>query len=277
MTQAIYAASLDPIHYGHIDVIARAAKAFDEIIVAIGVNPEKKDYTFSLEERVNMAEKSLSKLRNVKVESFNGLLVDYAFEKGINVVVKGARDSKDFDYEKMLHQIGESQKLGIDSYVLFARPDFAHFSSSVVKSLQKYQGNIREYVPICVKQKLEEKLSSQYIIGITGEMGSGKSFVSKKFVEIGNQKGLAVHNIELDNIGHEILGKLKNPRYMQVRNEIIQEFGESVKLENGFINRKALGEIVFNDGIKLKKLNEIMQQYMLVRLRREISDKKGLF
>jgi pantetheine-phosphate adenylyltransferase len=275
MRKAMYAFSGDPITYGHIDIIARASRAFDRVVVGIGVNPDKK-YMFSLEERTEMAQRSLSKFPNVEVVSFQGLLVDYAYENGINVIVKGVRNAADFDYENVLHQVGESQKLGVDTHILFARPELAHISSSVVKGIQKEQGLIHEYVPLYVKQCLEARMSGQYIVGVTGEIGAGKSYVSQQFSRLGEQKGIAVHDIELDQIGHQILGELKQPRYDDVRRQIANTFGQQVRREDGTIDRKSLGEIVFSDQDALNKLNEIMTTPLLVRLRKELYGKKGL-
>jgi pantetheine-phosphate adenylyltransferase/dephospho-CoA kinase len=278
MKKAMYAFSGDPITYGHIDIIERASKVFDQLIVGIGVNPEKK-YTFSLEERTNMANKSLNRYDNVKVVSFSGLLVDYAYENNVNVIIKGVRNSVDFDYENVLHQVGESQKVGIDTHILFAKPELSHVSSSAVKGIQKENGLLIDYVPIHVKQKLEERISKQYIVGLTGEIGSGKSYVGKKFVELGKEKGISIHNIELDYIGHQILGELNEPAYVEVRNQIANTFGKQIQNENGTIDRKLLGEIVFDNASSwenLQKLNQIMVTPLMVRLRKEIYGKEGL-
>jgi len=256
--KAIYAFSGDPITYGHIDTIRRAAKSFDEVIAAIGENPDKK-YTFNIDERREMAMKSLSHLSNVAVDSFHGI-----------------RNNEDFNYEVLLDQIGESQKLGIETFFIPSRQDKLHISSSAVKAIQKEQGLIHEYVPLYVKQCLEAKISNQHIIGITGEMGSGKSYVSKKLIELGKTEGIEIHNIELDHIGHKILGELQEPIYKKAREQIIEIFGHSINSPNGFIDRKILGSIIFNDQEKLKQLNEIMYTPLMVRLRKEMYGKKGL-
>lgn len=275
MKKAIYAFSGDPITYGHIDIIERASRAFDAVVVGIGVNPDKK-YMFNLEERIEMAQSSLSKFRNVDVVSFQGLLVDYAYENGIGVIVKGVRNAADFDYENVLHQIGESQKLGVDTHILFARPELAHVSSSAVKGIQKEQGLIHEYVPLYVKQCLEARMSRQYIVGVTGEIGAGKSYVSQQFAEFGKHRGIEVHDIELDQIGHKILGELKQSKYDEVRQKIADTFGEHVRKEDGTIDRKSLGDIVFADSEALDRLNNIMETPLLVRLRRDLYGKQGL-
>lgn len=275
MTKAMYAFSGDPIHYGHIDIIERAAKAFDKVIVGFGVNA-RKQYLFSLEERTEMARRSLAHLPNIEIISFGGLLVDYAYEHGIPVIVKGVRSLSDFDYENVLHHIGKSQKLGIDTHVLFAKPEFAHISSSIVKEMQINQGMIHEYVPLYVKQCLEARISKQYIVGVTGEIASGKSYVSKMFEDIGRENGIPVYNIELDDITHHILTDLKEPVYQEVRETIVKTFGGNTRNSDGTINRKALGEIVFNNSEKLEALNRIMYNPLLVRLRRELFGKEGL-
>ncbi len=275
MKSAIYAFSGDPITYGHLDIIERAAKIFDRLVVAIGVNPTKK-YLFSLEERTEMARKSLLFLKNVEVLSFTGMLVDFAYENNIDVIVKGVRSAKDFEYEMGLHSLGESQQLGIDTFILFAKPSLAHVSSSAVKDIQREQGLIQDYVPAYVKQCVEAKISGQYIVGLTGEIGAGKSHVGQKMVELASKQGLSVHNIELDHLAWQIQEDLKEEKYALVRKQITDLFGAQVARSDGSIDRKVLGEIVFADQQKLNKLNEIMATPILVRLRRELKDKKGL-
>ncbi len=276
--QAMYAFSADPIHYGHTDVIERAAKMFDQVIVGIGDNPLKK-YLFSLEERLAMAQRTVENIANVQVISFKGLLVDYAAENGIGAVIKGIRTEADVDYELMLHHVGQSQKVGVDTFFVPARQDLTHVSSSAVKALQKEQGLVNEYVPLHVKQALEERISNQYIIGLTGEMGTGKSYVGKKFLELAKAQGIPAHNIELDTIGHEILGNSPQELYKATRETIIQTFApftQKIRAPDGSIDRKALGEVVFNDPSKLQKLNEIMHKPLRIKLRRELYGKTGL-
>ncbi len=275
MAKAMYAFSGDPITYGHINIIERAAKAFDEVIVGIGVNPNKK-YTFTLEERTAMAKQAVAGLKNVEVVSFTGLLVSYAYEKGIHVLVKGVRDSKDFDYEMLLHQAGESQKLGIDTHLLPARQDLIHVASSVVKSILIEQGDVHTYVPIHVQQTLYAKMLGQYPVAITGEPGVGKSYIGRLFAAWGKAHNICVHNIDLDYIAYQILGELTDPVYRKIRAKVAQEFGEAVVAEDGCIDRKALGEIVFNEANALNRLNAIMEIPISVRLKREMHHKRGI-
>ena len=275
MTIAMYAFSGDPITYGHVDIVKRASAAFNEVVVGIGINPDKH-YTFTIEERLDMARRALYHIRNVKVVMFQGLLVDYAKEHAIDVIVKGVRDATDFTYEMLLHNVGESQKQGIDTFLLPAKKELIHISSSAVKALQKEQGLVHEFVPLYVKQKLEERVSGQYVLGIVGTIGSGKSFVAERFVELGRSRGMEVHNIDLDCTGHDILENLEEPFYRKVREDVAEAFGRQVMRADGFISRKALGTIVFSDRKALEKLNRILYEPMLLRLRKEMYAKKGL-
>lgn len=275
MARAIYAFSGDPITLGHIDIIKRAAKVFDELIVGIGVNPNKK-YLFSPEERKTITKKALADLKNVLVVSFKGLLVDYAYENNIPTIIRGIRNSEDFNFELMLYQIGETQKMKIDTFFLPAHQELAHISSRAVKELQLEQGLIHEYVPLFAKQKLEEKLSEQYIIGITGEIGVGKLYICEKLVELSKEVGIEVHTIDIDNIGHEMLESLTEPVYVELRKSIAKEFGTGILADKNFINSKSLGKIIFRDINKLNLFNRILYKPLLLRLRRELYGKKGI-
>lgn len=275
MVKALVPFSGDPITFGHENIIRRVAELFDEVTVWIGQNPEKS-YLFTLDERFDMARKALSHLDNVVVTSSYGLLVDYAYKQDIPVVIRGIRDSADFDYENLIREAGESQKLGIETLALFADPKLSYIRSSTVKAIQEEHGLIHELVPLYVKQKLEEKMSNQYIVGVTGELGSGKSHVGKRFEELGKERNINVYNIELDQISHNILKKFEEPRYKKIREEIACRFGDEVRAEDGKIDRKALGELVFGDQKKLDSLNEIMYTPLIVSLRDELRGKKGL-
>jgi len=202
--------------------------------------------------------------------------VDFAYEQNVQVIVNGVRSHQDWLYESNLHSLGDSQKLGIDTFILFTKPNLAHVSSSAVKDLQREQGLIQDYVPAYVKQCVEAKLSQQYIIGLSGEIGSGKSYLGEQLVELGQAAGIEVHNIELDQLSWQIQSDLNEAKYALVRAEIIETFGPVVANEDGTINRKALGEIVFADAAKLELLNEIMRTPIMVRLRRELKNKTGL-
>lgn len=141
---------------------------------------------------------------------------------------------------------------------------------------QKKQEFIRKHIPLYIKQTYEELIKKQYIIGITGEIASGKSYVTNKFLELGNTKGIKTHNIDLDYIGHQILGDLKQPIYDEARTQIVETFGVKVRNDDGTINRKNLGTIVFSDSQELDKLNKIMKIPLATGLNNELYGKTGL-
>lgn len=273
--KALYSLSADPIHFGHLNIIERAAKVFDYLVVGIAVSPGKS-YTFTHEEHIDMAKRSIRHIHNAEVLSISGLAVDYAYEYGIPVVVRGVRNQQDYEAERELHENGATQKLGIETFLMFARPELALISSTSVKAMLKEQGVIRQYVPLYVQQRLQEKLLGQYILGLTGEIGSGKSYVGEKLEELAKRQGMPVHNVDLDVIGHRILEDFQKPAYVDVRNDVAKVFGKDVMKSDGTVNRKALGEIVFSSSEKRSQLNQIMSTPLDVGIRKEIYGKKGL-
>lgn len=278
-TKALYAFSADPITNGHINIVERISKTFQKVIVAIGQNPKKK-YMYSLGKRVELAKQSLSHLENIEVLVAEGMLVDFAYSQGAQVIVKGVRNSTDFDYEQTLHMVGESQKLGIETYILYSEPHLAHVSSSTVKAIQAEHGDIRSFVPFPVKASLEDKVSNQIIIGITGGPACGKSTVTDELVRFGNNVQLPIHNLDLDKIGHQIYDDLTLPMHLIVRDNLVAKFGESILDDSESdlpkINRKALAEIVFNDKDAMKYLNEQVQKPMDILVRKFLKNKKGI-
>lgn len=264
----VYPGSFDPVTLGHLDIIKRAASMFDEVYVAVGSNSSKSG-TLSIQKRLDLIKSVTRYLPNVKTVSFTGLLADFCYESDIKFVIKGVRNFQDFDYERLLNDIGLTQQLGIETITLFSKPELSHVSSSAAKELVKHCGLTDGYVSLVVKQELELTLTERIIVGVTGEIGMGKSFFSKKLLEASQH----ISEVDLDKIGHDILHNRSEPVYCDLRQSIIKEFG----LSNGTsIDRKELGDIVFNDVDALKKLNNMMWNPMLTRIRREIGKFKGV-
>ena len=155
MNIAVYPGSFDPVTNGHIDIIERAANLFDQVIVSVIKNPDKKS-KFSLLQREKMIEKSVPHLDNVKVESFEGLLVDYAKKKKARVIVRGLRAVSDFDYEFQMALT--NRKMAPDIETLFFMTDYkySYLSSSFVKQIAKLGGNVSELVPAAVAKELKK-------------------------------------------------------------------------------------------------------------------------
>ncbi len=156
MKRAIVPGTFDPITKGHIDVIARTAALFDEVIVGVAVSA-KKHPLFPLETRVALAEESLSHLANVKVLPFDGLLVDFVHEQQALAVVKGLRAITDFEYEFQMAAVNYQMDADFESLFIMSGPEYMYLSSSMVREIASLGGDIERFVPPCVKAALEEK------------------------------------------------------------------------------------------------------------------------
>lgn len=157
MKRAIYPGSFDPVTYGHLDVIKRAAKMFDELIVSV-LNNKVKTPLFSVEERVKILKEAVKDIPNVKVESFSGLLVDYAKEKDVHVVIRGLRAITDFEYELQNAQTNVKLSNGeVDTVFLTTSLEYAYLSSSSVKEIASFGGDISMCVPEFVQNLVYEK------------------------------------------------------------------------------------------------------------------------
>ncbi len=157
MTAALCPGSFDPPTNGHIDVIRRTAAICERVVVAVVANPSKAPM-FTAAERVGLLRDVLADLDNVTVESFSGLLVDYARDKGVDVVVKGLRAVTDFDYELQMAQMNHGLT-GMETLFLPTNPRWGYLSSSLVKEVAKLGGSVDGLVPEAVLTALEEKLS----------------------------------------------------------------------------------------------------------------------
>ncbi len=157
MKAAIYPGSFDPVTFGHLDVIRRAAQIFDEFTVSV-LNNKLKTPLFSVEERVKILQEAVSDFPNVKVESFSGLLVDYAKAKDVHVVVRGLRAITDFEYELQNAQTNVKLSKGdLDTIFLTTSLEYAYLSSSSVKEIASFGGDISMCVPDFVAKLVYEK------------------------------------------------------------------------------------------------------------------------
>lgn len=155
MHTALCPGSYDPPTNGHIDVIERAARYFDSVVVAIIANPSKQPL-FTLEERKELLTDALSHVDNVEIASFDGLLVDFARTKGLSIVVKGLRAISDFEYELQMAQMNATLEPGMDTLFVSAKPSWAFLSSSLVKEVAKYGGAVEGLVPPGVAKALAD-------------------------------------------------------------------------------------------------------------------------
>jgi pantetheine-phosphate adenylyltransferase len=153
---ALVPGSFDPVTFGHLDVIERVARFFDSVIVAVIRNPQKSASLFSLGEREEMLVEVTSHLDNIRIEYFSGLLVDFAREHGADTIVKGLRAVTDFDYELQMAQMNQTLS-GIDTFFLATSPQYSFLSSSLVREVARFGGDVSSLVPPQVAARLIER------------------------------------------------------------------------------------------------------------------------
>ena len=157
---AVCPGSYDPVTFGHLDIIGRAANVFDNVIVGVVNQPVRKQKTvFSAEERVGFIQAETEKLGNVQVKPFDTLLVDFAREHGARAIVKGLRAISDFEYEFEMNQLNRKMAPDIESIYLMSAPQFSFLSSSGVKELAMFGGDVEGLVPDRVAARLQEELN----------------------------------------------------------------------------------------------------------------------
>jgi len=153
---AVVPGSFDPITMGHLDIIKRASKIFDEVKVVV-MNNSSKNPLFNVEERMALIAEVTASIPNVKVESFGGLLIDYAVEVNANAIIRGLRAVSDFEYEMQITSMNRFLNENIETLFMVSNNQYSFLSSSIVKEVAKYSGNISGLVPEAVEKALKQK------------------------------------------------------------------------------------------------------------------------
>jgi len=159
---ALCPGSFDPVTYGHLDIIERTARQFDEVIVAVIRNPQKSQSLFSLDERQQMLREVTTHLSNVRVAFFKGLLVDFAREHGAAAIVKGLRAVSDFDYELQMAQMNQALS-GIETFFISTSPQQSFLSSSLVRDVARFGGDVSTMVPPLVVKRLADRFGEEEV------------------------------------------------------------------------------------------------------------------
>lgn len=153
---AIYPGTFDPVTNGHLDIIKRAAEIFDLVVVTVAINPSKNPL-FSISERIEMLKESLKCYQNVEVDSFDGLVVDYARKRKAKGIIRGLRAVSDFEYEFQMALMNRKLAEEIATIFLMPHEKYTYLNSSIVKSLASFKADVSDFVPPCVNQALRKK------------------------------------------------------------------------------------------------------------------------
>lgn len=153
---AVYPGTFDPITNGHIDLVERSLGIFDEVIIALAPNP-KKIPLFTTDERIEMIKTATKGLRNVKIDIFNGLLVDYAKKKNARAIIRGLRAVSDFEYEFQMALMNRRLNNKIETVFLMPSEEYSYLTSSIIKEIAAFKGSVNGLVPKVVANKLKEK------------------------------------------------------------------------------------------------------------------------
>lgn len=156
MKRAIYPGSFDPLTFGHLDIIERSSRLVDELVVAVLINSAKNSL-FSINERVSMIKEAICDIPNVSVESFDGLTVDFARKKNANMIVRGLRAVTDFEYELQISQTNHILNTEVDTIFLTTSLKYSYLSSTIVKEVASYGGDISKFVPAFIAERVYDK------------------------------------------------------------------------------------------------------------------------
>ena len=157
--KAIYPGSFDPITYGHLDIIERASRIYDKVFIGVAHSKEKKPL-FSVKERVDMLKKATKNLKNVTVEDFKGLVIDYAKERKTCVIIRGLRMISDFEFEFQMALTNRELNHNIETIFMMTGDKYSYLSSKLIKETAKLGANIKAFVPDFVEKKLKEKIKN---------------------------------------------------------------------------------------------------------------------
>jgi pantetheine-phosphate adenylyltransferase len=156
MGRAVYPGSFDPVTNGHLDVIERGRKLFDEVVVAVAYNEGKKAL-FSLEERLQLLEQSIGKIENVRIAQFDGLLVDFAVAQQANAVIRGLRAVSDFEFEFQMALMNRKLEAAVETIFLMPKEEYTYLSSRIIKEIARLGGDVSSFVPPAVVKALGRK------------------------------------------------------------------------------------------------------------------------
>lgn len=282
--RGLFPLSADPVTYGHLDLIARALGECDELIVLVCQNDTKRgSYLFGLNERVAMMEKAikLAGFQKISVRKHEGLLVDAFLREGCDVIVRGIRDERDCEEEHRQMRYHDLIYPGIQDKVLFleASEGFKDVSSSLVKAFVSHGIEVTNFVPVFVKALLEERITRQWKIGITGQMASGKTWVTNRLTDELKMRGYDAHPIFFDQLVRDFYAEASQGAQL-VRERFAALLGEDVlTADRCDVQRPILFSRLFDpatpDAIK-EEVRELTAPHVLRLYREALRGARGI-
>lgn len=279
----LFAFSADPIHFGHIAIIAEAARACRELVVLVAENERKRDtYLFPLMTRAAMVRNALLQagISNTRIVATGGLLIDVYLREGCDHLFRGIRNAADRAAEKELASLNELILPAIHGQVtqIKAKPELKLVSSSMVKEFVRHRLDVDRFVPISVKQALEERILGQYRVAVTGGIAVGKSRVAQDLCEHSRAFGIEAVHINVDALLRRLYVE-DSPGAQQVRESLAERFGRDVLTADGrTVDRPALKRRMFAEGGKdaFVFAEHLTKPHVARKYREALASAKGL-
>ncbi|MCK4592354.1 dephospho-CoA kinase [Candidatus Parcubacteria bacterium] len=280
--------SFDPFHDGHKFTMVSFFKLHPKatLYIVVGVNEEKEGfYTFSTEEKVFLIERSIPAeyAERVKVIPYSGIIANLFYEQNINMFVKGARDSKDFESESWIAEVN-SKFAGNPTTLIIPQtnPVLSKVSSSNLKNFINFGLDAKDFAPALIREALQMRMKDQLMIGVTGGIASGKTTLAEDLQRFSEEnsapKDTSIYHISLDALGKVVYSNDPTPRFLAIRKQINKEFGGKLLKEDDSIDTRKLGNIAFSSKRELDKLVGIMLDPILHLLRKKLDELgKGIF
>lgn len=279
--KGLVALSADPVTNGHLDIVRRAKEQCRELVVLVANNERKAGtYLYTLEERVQMTERAVREagIRYATVVGSSGLLVDVYLFHGCDHLFRGVRNAKDLEYEDEQAELNRLILPKVQIDYLDAARELHIVSSSMVKGFVLQRLDVDKFVPMFVKQSLEERLLGQYRIGVTGCISVGKSWVAAEMVRLANFEKFGGKHINVDQLLRDVYDE-DSPGAQDVRDELAKAFGCGILSDDRLIvNRKKLAEVLFVRGADDKRrfVTELTMPHVARKYREALASASGL-
>lgn len=279
--RGLVALSADPVHFGHLDLLERAAAKCGELVVLVANNDRKLgSYAFTLDERTAMVERAARErgIGNVRVVGSSGLLVDVYLREGCDCLFRGVRNEKDIDFEEEQAVLNRMILPTLEIDFIQADPKLKLVSSTMVKIFVQLQLDVDRFVPMFVKQALEERLLGQYRITVTGGIAVGKSWVAAELARLARDAGAQATHVNVDQLLRDLYDEPSNGA-QQVRDKLASCLGDAILTpDRRGVDRKRLAEALFVSGAEGPRqfVTDLTMPHVARNYRAALAPLKGL-